>query len=165
LGTYHSQQDRSHARRQGIPLYAPGGSKRRISGFLQVSRPTVDRWIRRCEAEHLAGLAAKSRAPKGPARQAGLPLMIDVYHRQKRHPDAGRFRMWSLLARPDISERTVGRVMALNQQVYDDIPHVDKPTSTPAPGPHPTKPRRPTSIGALTGGKWPLLSPGSSGGA
>lgn len=104
---------------------------------MQVSRPTVDRWIRRFEAEHLAGLEDKSRAPKAPARKAWLPLRIDVYHLQKRHPDAGRFRIWSLLARPDISERTVGRVMALNKQVYDDIPHVDQPTSKKAPGPHP----------------------------
>jgi hypothetical protein len=41
LGTYHSQADRSHARRQVIQLYAQGWSKRSISGFLQVSRPTV----------------------------------------------------------------------------------------------------------------------------
>jgi len=139
LGTYHGQQDRSHARRQVIQLHAQGWSKRSISGFLQVSRPTVDRWIRRFEAEHLAGLEDKSRAPKAPARKTWLPLMIDVYHLQKRHPDAGRFRMWSLLARPDISERTVGRVMALNKQVYDDIPHVDKSDRTKTPGPHPYK--------------------------
>ena len=49
--------------------------------------------------------------------------MVDVYHLQKAHPDAGEFRIWSLLAREDISVRTVGRMMALNRQVYDDIPH------------------------------------------
>jgi hypothetical protein len=32
------------------------------------------------------------------------PLMVQVYHLQKAHPDAGRFRIWSLLARPDLSE-------------------------------------------------------------
>ena len=137
LGAYHSQQDRSHARRQVMQLYAQGWRKRSISGFLQVSRPTVDRWRRRFEAEHLAGLEAKSRAPKVPARTAWFPLMIDVYHLHKRHPDAGRFRLWSLLARPDLSERTVGRVMALTKQVDDDLPPVDKPTSPKAPGPHP----------------------------
>ena len=78
LGTYHRQADRSHARRQVIQLYAQGWSKRSISGFLQVSRPTVDRWIQRFEAEPLAGLEDKSRAPKAPARKAWLPLMIDV---------------------------------------------------------------------------------------
>src|SRR4029450_8095650 len=61
-------------------------------------RPTVALWIRRFEAEHLAGLEDKSRAPKAPARKVWLPLMIEVYHLQKRHPDAGEFRIWSLLA-------------------------------------------------------------------
>jgi hypothetical protein len=37
--------------------------------------------------------------------------MVEVYHLQKRHPDAGRFRIWSLLERDDISVRTVGRIM------------------------------------------------------
>jgi transposase InsO family protein len=153
LGTYHRQADRSHARHQVIQLYAQGWSKRSISGFLQVSRPTVDRWIRRFEAEHLAGLEDKSRAPKAPARKAWLPLMIDVYHLQKRHPDAGRFRMWSLLARPDISERPVGRVMALNKQVYDNSPHVDKPDRTKAPGPHPYKATAPHAYWFIDGRK------------
>jgi hypothetical protein len=63
--------------------------------------------------------------------------MIAIYPLQKRHPDAGRFRMWSLLANITISERTVGRVMALNKQVYDDIPHVPRPQPKQPPGPHP----------------------------
>jgi hypothetical protein len=33
--------------------------------------------------------------------------------------------------------RTIGRVMALNRLVYDDIPHVRRPGAKPAPGPHP----------------------------
>jgi transposase InsO family protein len=35
--------------------------------------------------------------------------------------------------------RTIGRVMALNRLVYDDIPHVPKRGVKPAPGPHPYK--------------------------
>src|SRR5215470_17605299 len=128
-----------HAATETFQTASQGWGKRSISQFLHVSRPTVARWIERFEAEHLAGLADKSRAPTVPARKVWLPLMIDVYHLQKRHPDAGRFRIWSLLARPDISERTVGRVMALNKHVYDDIPHVDKPDRTKPPGPHPYK--------------------------
>ena len=65
--------------------------------------------------------------------------MVQVYHLQKAHPDAGRFRLWSLLARSDISERTVGRIMALNKLVYHDIPHVPTPGVKPTPGPHPYK--------------------------
>jgi hypothetical protein len=44
--------------------------------------------------------------------------MVEVYHLQKAHPDAGEFRLWSLLAREDIAVRTVGRVRALNRHGY-----------------------------------------------
>ena len=51
--------------------------------------------MHRFEQEDLTSFEDKSRAPKAPARKAWLPLMIAVYHLQKRHPDAGRFRIWS----------------------------------------------------------------------
>ena len=98
FGAYHSHAERTQARLQVIKLYYQGWSKRSISHFLRVSRPTVDRWIHRFEAEHVAGLADKSRAPKAPTRKVWLPLMLQIYHLQKRHPDAGEFRIWSLLA-------------------------------------------------------------------
>ena len=133
---YHSHATRPQARAQVITLYCQGWTKISISRFLHVSRPTVREWIRRFVQEDLPGLADRSRAPKAPARKAWLPLMIAVYHLQKRHPDAGRFRMWSLLGQDDVSVRTIGRVMALNKRVYDDIPHVRRPRdkqSPPAP--------------------------------
>ena len=97
---YHTQPDRYQARLQVVKLYAQGWEKMSISRFLHVSRPTVDAWITRFATEHFAGLLDKSSAPKAPARKVWLPLMIEVYHLQKRHPDAGKFRIWSLLARP-----------------------------------------------------------------
>jgi transposase len=122
LFDYHSYPERPQARLEGITLYAQGWTKRSISQFLRVSRPTVTAWMHRFEAEHFAGLLDKKRGPKAP-RKVWFPVMAEVYHLQKRHPDAGEFRFWSLLGRTDISIRTVGRVMALNRQVYDDIPH------------------------------------------
>jgi hypothetical protein len=59
----------------------------------------------------------KKRGPKEPPRKIWLPRMVQVYHLQKAHPDAGEFRIWSLLAQPDLSVRTVGRIMALNRLV------------------------------------------------
>jgi transposase InsO family protein len=106
---------------------------------MQVSRPTVDLWIRRFEAEHFAGLEDKSRVPHTTPRKVWFPLMIEIYHIQKRHPDAGEFRLWSLLANDTIAVRTVGRVMALNKQVYDDIPHVPSTQAKQPPGSHPYK--------------------------
>jgi transposase len=150
---YHSDPDRAHARLQVIQLYAQGWSKRSISHYLHVSRPTITAWLRRFEAEELAGLADKSRAPHAPARKTWLPLMIEVYHLQKRHPDAGRFRIWSLLARPEISERTVGRVMALNKQLYNDIPHVRSPGAKRDPAPHPYKAHAPHEYWFIDGRK------------
>jgi transposase InsO family protein/transposase len=143
LWDYHAQPDRYQARLQVIKLYYHGWEKVSISRFLHVSRPTVDAWIRRFEAEHWAGLVDKSSAPEAPARKIWLPLIVQVYHLQKAHPDAGRFRIWSLLAQPDISVRTIGRVMALNKLVYDDIPHVPKRGVKRVPGPHPYKASRP----------------------
>ena len=139
LWDYHRHPDRYQARLQVIQLYYHGWEKVSISRFLHVSRPTVDAWIRRFETEHFAGLVDKSRAPHTPVRKIWLPLMVQVYHLQKAHPDAGEFRIWSLLARSDVSVRTIGRVMALNRLLYDDIPHVPKRGVQPAPGLHPYK--------------------------
>jgi hypothetical protein len=124
LWNYHRHPHRYQARLQVIKLYYQGWEKSSISRFLQVSRPMVDTWIARFEAEQFAGLREKKRGPKTPPRKIWLPRMIQVYHLQKAHPDAGEFRLWSLLAQPDIAVRTVGRLMALNKLVYDDIPHV-----------------------------------------
>jgi transposase InsO family protein len=138
LWDYHGHPDRYQARLEVVKLYYQGWEKLSISRFLQVSRPTVNAWIRRFEAEHFAGLVDKPRGPKHP-RKVWLPLMVQVYHLQKAHPDAGEFRIWSLLAQPEVAVRTVGRIMALNRLVYDDIPHVPKRGIKPRPGPHPYK--------------------------
>jgi Homeodomain-like domain len=143
LGTYHSHPQRYDARLQVIKLYYQGWNKLSISRLLKVSRPTIDLWIRRFEAEHFAGLEDKSRTPHSTLRKVWFPLMVEVYHLQKRHPDAGRFRIWSLLARDEISVRTVGRIMALNKQVYDDIPHVARQRRKKPAQPHPYKASHP----------------------
>jgi Winged helix-turn helix len=134
----HAQPDHYHARLQVIRLYYQGWAKVSIMRVLQVSRPTVNAWSRRFEAEHFAGLVDKPRGPKHP-HKVWLPLIVQVYHLQKAHPDAGEFRIWSLLAQPDISVRTVGRIMALNRLVYEDILHVPKCGIKPRAGPHPYK--------------------------
>jgi hypothetical protein len=120
---YHSHPERAQARLEVITLYAQGWSKRSISQFLQVSRPTINAWIARFESDNLASLEDKSSAPKIPVRKAWLPVMVEIYHLQKRHPDAGGFRIWSLRGKTDLSVRTVERIMAVNRKVYDDIPH------------------------------------------
>jgi transposase InsO family protein len=67
-------------------------------------------------------------------------VMLEIYHLQKRHPDAGGFRIWSLRGKTDLSVRTVERIMALNRQVYTDIPGTEALHTPPAPPqPHPFK--------------------------
>jgi len=48
---------------------------------------TIHQWIGRFERDHLSSLEDHSRAPKAPVRKVWLPLMLEVYHLQKRHPD------------------------------------------------------------------------------
>jgi transposase len=153
LEDYHSQPDRYQARLQVIKLYYQGWTKRSISRVFHVSRPTIDRWIHRFEAEHFAGLVDKSFAPKAPARKVWLPLMLEVYHLQKRHPDAGEFRIWSLLGNLEIAVRTVGRIMALNRQVYDDIPHRPTQDAPRDPRPHPYRATAPHEFWFIDGRK------------
>jgi transposase InsO family protein len=152
---YHSYPERSQARLEVIQLYVQGWSKTSISRFLNVSRPTINAWIERFEAEDLASLQAedlaslqaedltslqdRSHAPNTTRRKAWLPVIVAIYHLQKRHPDAGRFRIWSVLGNPELAERTVGRVMALNKRLYPDIPHVSQKRNKKEPQPHPFK--------------------------
>ena len=42
---YHSYPERAQARLEVITLYVQGWSKRSISQFLHVSRPTINAWI------------------------------------------------------------------------------------------------------------------------
>ena len=140
---YHSHPERTQARREVITLYAQGWRKRSISQFLQVSRPTITRWLTRFERDNAASLADQNSAPQTPARKVWLPVMLDMYHLQKRHPDAGGFRIWSLRGKTALSVRTVERIMALNRQVYPDIPGTPGArTPKVAPQPHPFKATR-----------------------
>jgi len=137
---YHSHPERAQARREVITLSAQGWSKRSISQWLQVSRPTINLWMTRFERDNAASLADQSSAPHTPARKVWLPVMLEIYHLQKRHPDAGGFRIWSLRGKSDLSVRTVERIMALNRRVYTDIPGTEALHAPPAvPQPHPFK--------------------------
>jgi hypothetical protein len=136
---YHSYAEPSQARLAVIELYFAGWQKRSISEFLHVSRPTINIWIERFEAENLSSLEDQSHTPQTIRRKAWLPTMVEIYHLQKRHPDAGGFRIWSLRGKTDLSIRTLERIMAVNRQVYSDIPHGSKQRKKKAPQPHPFK--------------------------
>jgi transposase len=140
---YHSYADPAQARLVVIALYVEGWRKRSISEFLHVSRPTINAWIARFEADNLASLEDRSHTPKTIRRKAWLPTMVEIYHLQKRHPDAGGFRIWSLRGKTDLTVRTIERIMAINRQVYSDIPQVGKKRHQKPAQPHPYKAQRP----------------------
>ena len=66
--------DRSQTRLQVIQCHDQGWTEGSISCFLHVSRPTVDAWVRRFEAEQLAGPMGKKRGPKNPRKGIGRAL-------------------------------------------------------------------------------------------
>lgn len=136
---YHSYAEPAQARLAVITLHCEGWRKCSISQFLQVSRPTINAWLGRFEADNLASLEDKSPAPHTTRRKAWLPTMVEIYHLQKRYPDAGGFRLWSLRGKTDLSVSTIERIMALNRQVYTDIPHVSKKRNKKPAQPHPFK--------------------------
>jgi hypothetical protein len=116
-----------------MTLSAHGWSKRSIRRFLHVSRPTITAWMTRFEAANTASREAQSRAPHTTGRKAWLPVMVEIDHLPKRHPEAGGFRIWSLRGKRARSVRTVERIMALNRRVSTDIPGTE---ALHAPGLH-----------------------------
>jgi hypothetical protein len=68
LWDYHTHPDRYQARLQVVKRSYQGWEQVSISRFLKVSRPTADAWIRRFEAEPLAGLVGKRPGPQAPRK-------------------------------------------------------------------------------------------------
>jgi len=77
---YHTYPTRAEARREVLTLSAQGWSKRSISRFLHVSRPTITAWMTRFEADNTARLEDQSRAPPTTGRKAWLPVMVEISH-------------------------------------------------------------------------------------
>jgi transposase InsO family protein len=137
---YHSHPERVQVRQEVITLYAQGWSKRSISQFLQVSQPTIDRWITRFERDNAASLADKSFRATYPGAQGVAPRDAGDLSSPK-----APSRCWGLsdlesARQTDLSVRTVERIMALNRQVYTDIPGTEALHAPPTPPqPHPFK--------------------------
>ena len=70
---YHSHPEPAPARLEVITLYAQGWSKRSISQFLQVSRPTINLWMARFEADNLASLEDREPGAQNPSTQGLAP--------------------------------------------------------------------------------------------
>ena len=108
----HRYPARAHARFAVIQLSVQGGSTTRISRFLPVSRPPINAGMDRCERDPFALV--------------------------ERGGDRG-FRMGSVRGHTDRSVRPVARIMAVNRQVDDALPHVGRKRTKTAPQRQPFK--------------------------
>ena len=133
------------AARSGPPLVVQradyGSEPGRIRRVLKVSRPTVQAWITRVEAEPWAGLLDTPRGPQEPPRQSWLPRLGPVVHRLQAPLDAGAFRIWRRWAPPESSGRTGGCLRARTRLVDDAIPHGPQRGGPTPSGPHPDNAR------------------------
>jgi len=129
------------ARVEVIKLYYRGWNIQSISGFLGLSRKHIYTLLARFEAEHFAGLMTQPHGPRHHHRKLYLPLLKKVADLQKEHPLIGRFHLWDWLLPEDkaqVSERTIGRAMAFNRFVHEELSRQETPKSTK---PHPFKAR------------------------
>lgn len=130
LPKFHDYKDPYQARLEVIKLYYRGWNIQSISGFLGVSRKHIYTLLARFEAEHFAGLMTQRHGPRHHHRKLYLPLLKKVADLQKEHPLIGRFHLWDWLMPEDkmqVSERTIGRAMAFNRFVHEELSRQDVP--------------------------------------
>ncbi len=102
-----------------ILLHAEGWSVSTIAAYMQTTRDTVYDILRRFATQGYAGLDDKSRAPHHPARKVTLREINEV-KKLASNPDLGAYRVMAALEQIGIklSQRTCGRLLALNRNLY-----------------------------------------------
>lgn len=136
LPKFRDYKEPYEARVEVVKLYYRGWNIQSISGFLGVSRKHVYTLLARFEEEHFAGLVSRSKAPHHSHRKLYLPLLKKVADLQKEHPLIGRFRLWDWLLPDDkaqVSERTVGRAMAFNRFMHEELNREPAKAAKPHP--------------------------------
>ena len=102
-----------------ITLHAEGWSVSTIAAYMQTSRDTVYDILHRFATQGYAGLDDKSRAPHHPARKVTIREINEV-KKLASNPDLGTYRVMAALEQIGIklSQRTCGRLLALNRRLY-----------------------------------------------
>jgi transposase len=102
-----------------IILHAEGWSVSTIAAYMQTTRDTVYDILHRFATEGDAGLDDKSRAPHNPARKVTMRDINEV-KKLAGNPDLGAYRVMAALEQIGIklSQRTCGRLLALNRSLY-----------------------------------------------
>ena len=125
---YHELPEGRERRLAVVRLHAEGWTVKAIAGYLKVNRDTVYRALKRWIEEGEDGL--EDRPPGRPpgVRKVTLAAM-DAVRRFQQNPGLGEFRVHAALKQIGIhlSPRTVGRILALNRELYG----LDKPKGSP----------------------------------
>jgi hypothetical protein len=164
LWDYHTHPDRYQARLQVIKLYYQGWDKVSISQFLRLSRPTVDRWITRFEAEHFAGLMDHKRAPR-PRGSGGFPSWSRCITCKNVIPTPGSSASGVCSrVRTSPCARSVGLWPSTSRSMMTS-PMGANPGPSQRPSPTPPRHVIRTRFGVLMAAGWIVPWRGSSGGA
>lgn len=126
---YGQIPDPFERRKVVVLLHAEGWSVSTIAAYMRTTRETVYDILRRWAAEGYAGLEDKSRAPHHPARKVTMRDINEV-KKLASNPDLGAYRVMAALEQIGIklSQRTCGRLLALNRSLYGiEIPKEDTP--------------------------------------
>ena len=132
---FHQMTDPVERRLAIIRLHSEGWNKRSIAGYLQTSRKTVRRTLRRWIEEGVYGLDDKSHARKPGVRKVDLQTMALVRELQE-NPELGAFRIHAALRQMgiELSPRTCGRILARNRELYG-LPKPSRGRKEPKPMP------------------------------
>lgn len=111
-----------------VMLHAEGWSVSTIAAYMQTTRDTVYDILHRFATQGYAGLDDKPRAPHHPARKVTLREINEV-KKLASNPDLGAYRVMAALEQIGIklSQRTCGRLLALNRNLYG----IEVPKGTP----------------------------------
>ncbi len=117
---FHDTADPTERRKAILRLHAEGWNVKSIAGYFGTSRETVYQTLRRWIVEGVRGLANKSHARPPGGRKVTLRA-VHAVRRLQQNPSLGEWRVHAALRREGIvlSPRTVGRILALNRNLYN----------------------------------------------
>jgi putative transposase len=125
---YHEIPEVRERRLAVLALHSEGWTVKAIAGYLKINRDTVYRALKRWIGEGQDGLEDRPSGRPPGVRKVTLAAM-DAVRRFQQNPGLGEFRVHAALKQIGIhlSPRTVGRILALNCELYG----LEKPKSTP----------------------------------
>lgn len=116
---YHEIPEGRERKMAVVSLHSSGWSVKAIAGYLKVNRDTVYTVLRRWVREGPDGLEDRQRGRPRGSGKVDLRAMNEV-RRLQQNPGLGAFRVHAALEQIGIhlSERTCGRILAINRRIY-----------------------------------------------